>query len=92
MNWKLSLLLEMFVFYNVMCGSDKNKPWVAARIARRKWFPHNTRYFMWRGMTIVCDFIDSRLRNVVSGFEFFGHCDLLVVDERANEAVEKLTS
>ena len=68
----------------MVCFPHKNKSWMSACSARREWFSHYARYFMRRGVPIMCDFIDSRLRNIVSGFEFFGHCGLLVVDERTS--------
>lgn len=68
---KLLTLLEMFVFGNVVCGSNENKPRMATRITRGKWLPHNARYFMRRGVSVVRNFVDSRLHNHVSRFEFF---------------------
>jgi hypothetical protein len=70
----------MFVIGNVMCGPDENKLWMFARITRGELLPFNARYFMRLGVPVVHNFVDSRRRNFVSGFKFFGHCDLLVVD------------
>ncbi len=41
-------------------------------------------------MSIVCDFVDSRLRHFFAGLEFFGHCNLLLDDERTNFVTAKL--
>jgi hypothetical protein len=70
----------MFVSGNVMCGPDENKLWMFACITRGERLTFNARYFMRLGVPVVHNFVDSRLLNFVSGFEFFGHCDLLVVD------------
>jgi hypothetical protein len=78
----------MFVIGNMMRGFDENKPRMAARITRGEWLTDNTRYFMWRSVSIVRYFVDSRLRNFFPGFEFFGHCGLLVVDEMANNNLD----
>ena len=77
-------LLEMFVISRMMRGPDKNEPWMAACITGRERLPRHARYFVRRSMSIVCDFVDSRLWHFFAWLEFFGHCDLLVVDERAN--------
>ena len=81
----------MFLIGNVMCFPDKNKPWMTTCIARREWFPPYARYFMGRGVPIMRDFINSRLRNIVTGLEFFGHWGLLVVYGRTSICIIVLT-
>ena len=77
---KLLSLFEMFVTGDVLCGPYEKKPWMVACVARREWLSIYTRYLMRRGVTIVRNFVDPRFRNFVSGFKFFGHGNLLVVD------------
>jgi protein-L-isoaspartate O-methyltransferase len=64
-------LLEMLMPGNVMCFPDKDKPWMATRITRRERLTLNTRDFMRVSVLIVRNFVDTRLRNVVSWFVFF---------------------
>ena len=79
-NKKLLFLFEMFVTCDVLCGPDEKKPWMIARVARREWLSIYTRYLMRRGVTIVRNFVDPRFRNFISGFKFFRHVNLLVVN------------